>query len=215
LFDIDYYTNIYIKNIAQTVSNVNLSGYSIKLYPSMLDRNNSTNVLGSFHTNITPTFQSVFIKCTYVGPGPVYPQLSITTLFDESGLLVLPRLLDYDNDGILNYQEDTNGNLNLLDDNDDGDLVPNYADPDNVLEAQKFVKNKFNIFPNPTNNILNFENNLGVLENGKIEIFDNLGKVVLETKLSKTISISQLISGIYFVKITSNGTFYTQKLIVN
>lgn len=215
LFDINYYTDIYIKNIAQVVSAIDLSGYSIKLYPSELDRTNGSGVLQSFHTNVFPTFQQVYIKCSYVGPGPIYPQSGLDNLFDQSGLLVLPRLMDYDNDGILNYLEDSNGNLNLLDDNDDNDFIPNYADPSNNLANNTFVQNKFNIFPNPANTILNIETNFDFSENGTITIFDTLGKVVLETKLSKTISIAKITAGIYSVKIISNGTSSTQKLVVN
>src|SRR5690606_9299484 len=66
------------------------------------------------------------------------------------------------------------------------------------------------IFPNPTNS--SFEV-LG-LQNGSIEIIDNQGRIIKQMDLGKNnYSISELTSGIYFVKITSEKSSVTKQLI--
>src|SRR5690606_39199446 len=63
----------------------------------------------------------------------------------------------------------------------------------------KFVLENFNIFPNPTSDILNIrlENNL-TLE--KVTVYNNSGQIV-KTSEQNTIDVSTLSSGIYFVEV--------------
>lgn len=49
----------------------------------------------------------------------------------------------------------------------------------------------------------------------KIEIFDVLGKKVLETISSKEVNISALSPGVYIIKIKENEASTTRKLIIN
>ncbi|MBD3723546.1 MAG: T9SS type A sorting domain-containing protein [Flavobacteriaceae bacterium] len=48
-----------------------------------------------------------------------------------------------------------------------------------------------------------------------IEIFDVLGKKVLETTTSKEVNVSTLSPGVYIIKIKENETSATRKLIIN
>jgi hypothetical protein len=72
-----------------------------------------------------------------------------------------------------------------------------------------------NLYPNPTNNILNVENKSG----GKVELrlFNSFGKLLIIRTLTNTltnIELTSLPAGIYFYKLTSKGeTFKTGKLI--
>ena len=49
----------------------------------------------------------------------------------------------------------------------------------------------------------------------KIEIFDVLGKKVLETTTSKEVNVSALSPGVYIIKIKENEASATRKLIIN
>ncbi len=73
-------------------------------------------------------------------------------------------------------------------------------------------------YPNPTSNYLNVSLNGGSNEMDKVLIFDMLGKQVYDSgviaaKLS-TIDVSNLASGIYTLKVTSNGTTINSKIEV-
>ncbi|HAP01359.1 MAG TPA: hypothetical protein DCQ93_05475 [Bacteroidetes bacterium] len=80
------------------------------------------------------------------------------------------------------------------------------------------TKNNFRIFPNPANDILNFQfsDNSSVDE---ISIIDAVGKKVMSisnssVELNKGINISSLQSGIYSINVLSKNSFTTQKLII-
>src|SRR5690554_450237 len=80
------------------------------------------------------------------------------------------------------------------------------------LSSNDFVLENFNIYPNPTSDILNIrlENNL-TLE--KVTIYNNLGQIVKTTQQS-TVDVSNLSSGIYFVEVTTNQGKAVKKVIV-
>jgi len=75
--------------------------------------------------------------------------------------------------------------------------------------------NKFQIYPNPTNKILNIEIENTTFNN--IELFDIYGKLIQTFEVNdtaKTINIEHLNSGIYFIQISNNkGNKITKKLI--
>lgn len=70
----------------------------------------------------------------------------------------------------------------------------------------------FEVFPNPTADVLNFKikNEIDC-----VEVFDVSGNLILkENSLdSNSLSVSNLSSGLYFVKVTSMGKSQTQKII--
>jgi hypothetical protein len=84
-----------------------------------------------------------------------------------------------------------------------------------VLSTQDEALQSFSIYPNPANNSVNISSASTI---SKVQIFNISGKKVLETKalLNKTIDVSNLNKGIYFLKVHSTGnTTATQKLIIN
>ncbi|SFN92974.1 Por secretion system C-terminal sorting domain-containing protein [Paenimyroides ummariense] len=82
-----------------------------------------------------------------------------------------------------------------------------------MLSTNDFVSQNFNIYPNPTSDVLNInlENNL-VLE--QVIIYNNLGQVV-KTSTENVIDVSHLATGLYFVEVTTNQGKATKKVIVN
>lgn len=79
------------------------------------------------------------------------------------------------------------------------------------------INNVFTISPNPTNALLTINSGKVINGNVKIEVIDALGKVLISEdykELNQTsINVSDLSSGIYFVKISSGDTATTKKFI--
>jgi len=72
---------------------------------------------------------------------------------------------------------------------------------------------KFNIFPNPSNT---GSINITTVSNSPkhVQVFDMLGKKVIDQKIDTKLNISSLRSGIYVVKVTENNFSTTKRLVV-
>lgn len=82
-----------------------------------------------------------------------------------------------------------------------------------VLSTDIFFKNNFSVFPNPTSSSLNIENNSNIAINAT-QITDINGRVVKEIKgMTNQINISELNTGVYFLKITTDQGTGTTKII--
>ncbi len=84
-----------------------------------------------------------------------------------------------------------------------------------VNKSQEPTIEGLTIYPNPVNSGKIFITSKSSLDK-KVEIFDVLGKKVLETTTSnKEVNISNLTPGIYIIKIKEGDNSATRKLIVN
>ena len=91
----------------------------------------------------------------------------------------------------------------------------NFGSHTSTLSTADTFLNTFKMYPNPTNGNKVYFN---LSENAKIQIYNVLGKQVLNTKLSKddnTININTLSKGVYMVKITTGKQATLKKLIKN
>lgn len=97
----------------------------------------------------------------------------------------------------------------------------NYTDTCGVIStgiAESEISS-FSIFPNPANDQLTIRLNDGFSKNSSLRILNSLGQIVLEKELSageKTvvIDIAGFAEGIYFLNITGEKSFVSQKLII-
>jgi len=91
--------------------------------------------------------------------------------------------------------------------------VTTNANPINCITTS-IAKNNFNttihLFPNPSNNILNFSETVE-----SMSITDITGKKILQENNINKISIAELENGIYFIHLKSSTYFNTQKFIKN
>lgn len=69
-----------------------------------------------------------------------------------------------------------------------------------------------NVFPNPANDIVTISS--FSLDTKKVQLFDMVGKKVLDVETTSTINVSELNKGIYVMKITEAGKTATRKLVV-
>jgi len=79
--------------------------------------------------------------------------------------------------------------------------------------ADDFSADKFSVYPNPVQDILNIRSTTLV---ETIAIYDVLGKLVLETApdaISPSVNMSGLTTGVYLVKVTIDGASKTVKVI--
>ena len=92
-------------------------------------------------------------------------------------------------------------------------IARSMADLDATLSAPVFnAIEGLKMYPNPANDIITISTPNNQVEN--VTIFNVLGKQVLSTERAQNISVADLTSGVYIVKITENGITATRKLIV-
>lgn len=121
---------------------------------------------------------------------------------------------DDDGDGILTINEDYNNNGNPLDDDTNFNGIADYLEANVTLSNVSFKDVEIKLFPNPVHNILHIE--LDRVEETAVIIFDLNGRAVLKTKYTsnnKTINVTKLQAGVYFLKLHANNRMTTKKFI--
>ena len=78
-----------------------------------------------------------------------------------------------------------------------------------TVSINENVVNKFNLFPNPAQDIINIEGNFKSLE-----IYDVFGKLVLASDNKSEVNISSLASGSYYVNILTQDAVINRKVTV-
>lgn len=81
----------------------------------------------------------------------------------------------------------------------------------NKLDINTTVKTSFKIYPNPTHQLIQIEG----LENSVYKIFNAKGQLINQSVLDKTIDISHLQSGLYWIHIQNQNQTYSSKFIKN
>ena len=81
-----------------------------------------------------------------------------------------------------------------------------FADPQVSVNEEKDRMDEFELYPNPTSNILYFKNKNSYNNSYHVQLIDIYGKVITETEssLSNQINVSNVANGIYMVRFTSN-----------
>lgn len=88
------------------------------------------------------------------------------------------------------------------------------VDNTQVLSVKNNVFKNLSIYPNPASTVVNIASKNTI---SKIQLFNLIGKKVLETKtlINKTLNVSTLNKGVYFLKVYSTeNKIATQKLII-
>ncbi|WPR71403.1 T9SS type A sorting domain-containing protein [Flavobacterium sp. NG2] len=78
-----------------------------------------------------------------------------------------------------------------------------------TLGTKKNTLEGVSIYPNPTTDVLN----VNAPEGSSIEIFNTLGAVVKTAKGTTSVSVSDLASGLYLVKVSKDGKTYQDKIV--
>jgi hypothetical protein len=123
---------------------------------------------------------------------------------------------DDDGDGVLTFMEDYNGDGNPANDDTNNNGVVDYIDPFNILATDaNAIENAIKLFPNPVSEILNIENtsNYNVSNVSIYSINGALVKEINSQNSIQTIPVSDLQTGLYFVKIQLNDEVKNFKFI--
>ncbi|MEM6684447.1 MAG: T9SS type A sorting domain-containing protein [Bacteroidota bacterium] len=93
-------------------------------------------------------------------------------------------------------------------------VLPRFAsDITTVLNNEEFNATTFKMFPNPTNGTsVTITSEFNTTKD--VQVYSILGKQVINTKITNTLNVADLQSGIYIVKITEDGKSATKKLVV-
>ena len=89
-----------------------------------------------------------------------------------------------------------------------------------VINIKSNTQDMFNIniYPNPVQDKIYFENNSSFITNTNMEIFSILGRRLLNEKVNlqtdKMLDVSELSSGIYFVRLTNEKTKSNYKIVI-
>jgi hypothetical protein len=146
-----------------------------------------------------------------------------------NGALTINALLDTDGDGILNYLdndddgdglltilEDYNGDGNPANDDTNSNGLADYLESAVTLGASSNqLSNAIELYPNPVSSEFNIRNLNGDLISN-VAIYAINGSLIKEVKTnnsSQNISVSDLQSGVYFVRVTSNDKVSNLKFI--
>ncbi len=86
---------------------------------------------------------------------------------------------------------------------------PNITDCLNILSTDDLEIADFEVFPNPTQSVVNISSKLPVT---KLEVYSSLGQKVLES-VNTTVNISEQPDGLYFFRIYTNAGVETRKVI--
>ncbi|MES2411195.1 MAG: T9SS type A sorting domain-containing protein [Bacteroidota bacterium] len=84
-----------------------------------------------------------------------------------------------------------------------------------VLGTNDFLSSKFSVFPNPVNNVINFSNDQNAVVS-TVEMSDLNGRTIKSMKVNATegqISVSDLATGMYMMKITTDQGVAVKKII--
>jgi hypothetical protein len=73
------------------------------------------------------------------------------------------------------------------------------------------MDNFVSVYPNPVSDIINIKTNLEIV---KVELFDILGKQVLNAEVTNQLKINQFKAGVYFLKVHTANNSITRKIII-
>lgn len=124
---------------------------------------------------------------------------------------------DDDGDGVLTYLEDYNADGNPANDDTNLNGIPDYLEFAVALGVQNNILDDTTIaiYPNPVNEVLKIQNNSNITITN-VSIYSISGSLIKEVKSAtsiESISVSDLQSGVYFVKLQVNGENRNYKFV--
>lgn len=148
---------------------------------------------------------------------PVNPSGKSGTLLDTDGDGI-PNYLDDDDDGdgVLTINEDYDGNNNPADDDTNMNGIPDYLEQSVALGVVKnMLSNLVSVYPNPASDLFYITNRSGekISNVGVYAINGALVKEIKNVSENNGISVSELQTGVYFVRIVVGETIVNCKLI--
>jgi hypothetical protein len=117
----------------------------------------------------------------------------------------------------LTILEDYNNNNNPADDDSNGDNIPDYLQNTVALGInQPTIQNQISLYPNPSSSYVQLMNRSGY-EIQSVELYSATGQLIKTLSAAETqnISVADLTSGLYFVKVNLPEGAFTYKFTKN
>lgn len=189
-------------NYAMTVK-VGVGGTNKELVDVYIDYNND----GAFNTTNERVYQTAGGSGLTNGGVHTFSFTTPATGGFVNGQKLRMRVIsDFDNnvDPVINPYTTDSGNI------EDYSVIFN---PTLSVESNQINSDKVQIYPNPTKNILNINNETNS-EITSISIIDALGRHILKSANTNTISVANLNNGVYFLKLEfKNNSIVTKRFI--
>lgn len=182
---------------------------------------------GTFVTHILSEEAAMpaFVYVTDFSPTDEYPDFLVAIAGDNE-------IVAYVNDGVGNFKDHVitiPGDVNFpvsvhtADVNGDGtidalsasvlDSKIAWYSPIPILSVNDYTLLDFSVYPSPTKGILNIHSKTAI---SRIEVYNQLGQLVMSNSNKNIIDISSVSQGIYFVKvIDENGNIGSKKIVKN
>ena len=210
-FDIAYYINYVERPNIEEIYGVSSSAYDFVFYngfnnaiPELLYTNLQFEEYGAIHYDYTGSGQMF---------SPVAP--CYWPVLSEGGirLVAVPFDGDTDNDGILNVNEDANGNLNLMDDDIDNDGTINLFDPAGSLVLNDDSYFDVKVYPNPVSNgFLTIESDADIVD---VTVYDISGRQIFKIIDPVIMRLNMLDAGSYVFKFRSGNKSLCKRIIID
>lgn len=211
--------SLYAKYSSWTTSNNNINIITFDNTLNYLEHHNyempnrTNRVFNQNNDNSTIAYE-------YYNSGTMESELKLN-FFNENGVNIASNTLNlpFDNESPSNivYNNDDNtfivlGDINSYNlDSAIGPAVPFVVFENQFLSINNYSSIQFDIYPNPTSNVLNIISKSEII---KIEVYNNLGQLITKNTFKSNIDISKLINGIYYLKILDNiGNFQIKKVL--
>jgi hypothetical protein len=98
---------------------------------------------------------------------------------------------------------------------DSGYIVVNYPQGITSLSILTNENANFNVFPNPTADVLNFTfNSINQNRQAQFAIYTTMGQLVMAGEVINSIDVAELAPGIYFLEVTNNGVISQNKIVI-
>lgn len=89
--------------------------------------------------------------------------------------------------------------------------ISKYKSNTSTALTERIVSNPISLYPNPTSNELTIDTEQKISE---VSIIDITGKIIMITKQNtKTINVSDLSNGLYFIKLSTGERTITKKFL--
>ncbi len=129
----------------------------------------------------------------------------------------------FGNSGFVTTNFGTNsGSYDLKVQTDDKIVLVGYTDNDvalarynrSTLSLEEFDKKQISVYPNPANTILNIDLTNNILSKNQFQIYNLIGKVVMEGKIeneTNIINIEKLSQGLYLLKVSNRSVKFIKE----
>ena len=151
------------------------------------------------------TNTSLTLPASSLIPGDYY----VTDLYNNQAM----GTLSINEDGGFNNWQSSSSQLNPL---TTRMLLLSAEQPVNTSQSNLDVLS-FDVFPNPTNNIINLEWEGEVFQNGTVTVVSAFGSIVYNEKIQNkllTIPTEKLSPGVYFVQVSINGKIGVKRIVI-